>query len=418
MKKLIGYALVLGLISACGSSYEKESRLLVKHLRVVFTEAPATHAIVSWTATAPTTLNEIYYGEAPISPSSPRKEADKSGKITLRAADKAAGMTQAYYHHVELSDLKPATRYYLRVCSDGKCSEEYYFKTADPANHQISILSGGDSRMREEDEGQQEPGPHTDRRNMNLRLKALFEADSTVLALAHGADYCVTADWRYLHNWFEDWSLTTTSNKRLLPLLVSRGNHDHEIGFNECFWLGDIRNANSEGYYFYTALSDSIGLITLNTETSMAGYQLKWLRKTLANQRPVTAWLLAQYHKPAYPAVKNYEREDFVRVRTHWVPLFEAYQLDLALESDGHALKRTMPILNGAYDPNGLVYVGEGGLGVPQRKPDPSRWYFANGGKTSSAHHVWKLDFELAQLQVTAIGLAGDTLDYLQLQRR
>lgn len=418
MKKLSIWVFALLVLTACGGSYENETQLLVKHLRVVFTEAPATHAIVSWTATAPTAVNEIYYGEAPISAVSPRKEANKSGKITLRAADIAAGMTQAYYHHVELNDLKPATRYYLRVCNDGKCSEDFYFKTADPTNHNISLLSGGDSRMREEDEGTVTAGPHTDRRNMNLRLKALLEADSTVLALAHGADYCVTADWRYLHNWFEDWSMTTTSDKRLLPLLVSRGNHDHEIGFNECFWLGEISNANSEGYYFYTALSDSIGLITLNTETSMAGYQLKWLRKTLAKQRPVTAWLLAQYHKPAYPAVKNYEREDFVRVRTHWVPLFEAHQLDLALESDGHALKRTMPILNGAYHPKGLVYVGEGGLGVPQRKPAPSRWYFQNGGKTSSAHHVWKLDFDLKQLQLTAIGLAGDTLDQWQLQRR
>lgn len=417
MKKLLFWAFPF-VLAACGSSYEKESRLLVKHVRVLFTASPASHAIVSWTTTAPTGLNEIYYSEMPITPSSPRKEADKSGKITLRSADVAAGMTQAYYHHVELADLKPATKYYIRVCSDGKCSDVFYFKTADPDNHNISLLSGGDSRMREEDEGMVEPGPHTDRRNMNLRLKALFEADSNVLALAHGADYCVSADWRYLHNWFEDWSLTTTEDKRLLPLLISRGNHDHEIGFNECFWLGDISNANSEGYYFYTALSDSIGLITLNTETSMAGYQLKWLRKILAKQRPVTAWLLAQYHKPAYPAVKNYEREDFVRVRTHWVPLFEQFGLDLALESDGHALKRTMPILKGAYDPAGIVYVGEGGLGVPQRKPDPSRWYFENGGATSSAHHVWKLDFDLTQLQVTAIGLAGDTLDQLQLQRR
>ena len=224
MKKLSIWVFTLLVLTACGGSYENETQLLVKHLRVVFTEAPATHAIVSWTATAPTAVNEIYYGEAPISAVSPRKEANKSGKITLRAADIAAGMTQAYYHHVELNDLKPATRYYLRVCNDGKCSEDFYFKTADPTNHNISLLSGGDSRMREEDEGTVTAGPHTDRRNMNLRLKALLESDSTVLALAHGADYCVTADWRYLHNWFEDWSMTTTNDKRLLhsPLGLNR----------------------------------------------------------------------------------------------------------------------------------------------------------------------------------------------------
>ena len=54
----------------------------------------------------------------------------------------------------------------------------------------------------------------------------------------------------------------------------------------------------------------------------------------------------------------------------HFCPLFDKYHIDIALESDGHCMKRTAPIRHGKKDPTGIVYVGEGGLGVGQRK----RW--------------------------------------------
>ena len=68
--------------------------------------------------------------------------------------------------------------------------------------------------------------------------------------------------------------------------------------------------------------------------------------------------------------------------------LFDKYNIDIALESDGHCMKRTVPIRDSKKDPTGIIYVGEGGLKVGQRKPDGNRWYIKDGGKTGSAHHV------------------------------
>ena len=49
--------------------------------------------------------------------------------------------------------------------------------------------------------------------------------------------------------------------------------------------------------------------------------------------------------------------------------LFEKYNVDLALESDGHCIKRTVPIRNGKQD-NWVVYVGEGGLELANAAPN------------------------------------------------
>jgi len=75
------------------------------------------------------------------------------------------------------------------------------------------------------------------------------------------------------------------------------------------------------------------------------------------------------------------------------VPLFEKFNLDLVVESDGHVIKRTVPIRNEKKDPTGIVYVGEGGLGVPQRKPKSDRWYLQKPGMTGAGHHVMRVTF-------------------------
>jgi hypothetical protein len=94
----------------------------------------------------------------------------------------------------------------------------------------------------------------------------------------------------------------------------------------------------------------------------------------------------------------------------HWVPLFEQFNLDVAFESDGHTLKRTCAIRGGKPDETGVVYIGEGGLGVKQRTPDAERWYF-EGGITASANHVQKVSVTKAEMKVESIGEDGSTLD-------
>ncbi len=393
-----------------------------RHVRVIWTEQPAEHAIISWTTMSRTDANVVRYDTVSHATGARRyamsAPAVRNGEATLRAEDITEGVPRGWFHHAELKGLKPSTRYFIAVESDGVLTDERWFLTAPDDNRAFTLLSGGDSRMGGPQPRYAGRTPHVDRQEMNKRMAALFEANPNIIALAHGADWGTTADWRHLYWWFEDNELVRTSDGRLLPFIVARGNHDEGIGFNEHFWLGDITDANSFGFYYTTFLGTDVALITLNTEISVAGDQSEWLEEQLDSLRPVKRWMMAQYHRPAYPAVKDFNHFDFARVRETWSPLFDQYNLDLALESDGHALKRTMPIRGNKPSPDGVVYVGEGGLGVPQRVPDTARWFLKSPGMSASAHHVWIANIDSMSVRLQAIGMQGEILDETTLRPR
>ena len=124
-------------------------------------------------------------------------------------------------------------------------------------------------------------------------------------------------------------------------------------------------------------------LFRSNTEISLHGDQRLWLQRQLKSKRPLKKWLITNYHRPAYPAVKRPGG-----AKAAWVPLFETYQVDLAVESDGHVYKQTEPIYQDKVNrEKGVIYVGEGGLGVKQREPKENRWYLKGSGMALAVHH-------------------------------
>ncbi|HSI74678.1 MAG TPA: hypothetical protein VK957_02235 [Lunatimonas sp.] len=84
--------------------------------------------------------------------------------------------------------------------------------------------------------------------------------------------------------------------------------------------------------------------------------------------------------------------------------------MDLAAEADGHCLKRTVPIKGGKHDPDGVIYIGEGGLGVPQRETDNTRWFVQEPGMATSGHHVFVIDFKKDGLRTRAIGMENEVI--------
>jgi acid phosphatase type 7 len=375
-----------------------------RHLRVLWVENPQHEAMVSWTTDAAATDHRLLYDREPRRG---RPEAyahgaapARAGAFSLSRADVRQGTRPGHFVHVHLRDLEPDTTYHFTAVSDGERSAEFHFRTAPAEDRPIKLLFGGDSRV-----GGNEPYFHHDRRSMNRRMAALAEEHPDILALVHGGDFVQLTQWRFLEPWLTDHELTRTQDGRILPLVPVRGNHDRDIGFEETFWW-----PGQEGrYYFETAFTPRHRLVVLNSEISLGGTQRAWLAETLARARAESRWLLAAYHKPAWPSVRGFA--DAAPRRRFWVPLFEQHRIDLALESHDHALKRTVPILAEAEHPEGIVYIGDGGLGVPQRNPDPSRWYLRGDALARAAHHVHILDFTETELHGTAYGLGGEVLD-------
>jgi hypothetical protein len=279
-----------------------------------------------------------------------------------------------------------------------------HFQTAPGPDAPFSLLFGGDSRS-----------GHAARREMNAMLarlanEAVRAGRPPVVALAHGGDF--VGDGRNLAEWviwLADHENTTNADGQLLPIIPTRGNHDVGILFNEIFDFP----ADDENYYGIS-FGNQLRMVTLNTETSTAGRQQRWLDTELAAARPAHRWLVAQYHKPAFPAVKIPSG-----AYVSWVPLFEEHNVDLVCEADGHCIKRSPPIRDYKIDPTGVVYIGEGGLGVGQRTPKPGRWYLTGPhAKTGMGHHVQLLTFTADQLTCRVILLGGGVFDEVVLNPR
>ncbi len=391
------------------------------HPRIVWTENPSEHAIISWTTLFSNGSNVVHYDT--VSHLGRKKkyayhaEAIRSGKITIKAMDFTEGVPEGYYHHSELNGLKANTKYYFALESDGNYSDEYHFITAPDDDRPVKLIAGGDSRLGTEKPRYAGRTPHRDRQEINKMIARQIEKDPEILAIVQGADFGTTADWRHLYWWFEDYAFTYTIKNRILPMLVSMGNHDLQIGFFENFYLGDEINDIAFSYYYTSKITSEIALITLNTEIAITGPQYYWLEEQLALHRPQVRWLLVNYHKPSYPANKDPEDYRFKRVREAWVPLFEKYNIDLAIESDGHTLKRTVPIRDGKMHPEGITYIGEGGLGAPLREPDSTRWYIQKPGFAARAYHIWKISVKPESIIVEAIDLNENVIDSHLIKR-
>jgi len=383
----------------------------IEHQRILWIADPSTEAVVSWTTREPGETHRVFYDTEPrggkLAAYAHRADSFMDGMFTMVDED-AAWVEPGYYHHVRLQGLQPAKLYHFVIVSDERVSREYHFVTAPDEDREFAMLFGGDSRI-----GGNKPVEHNDRRKMNGRMASLLKANPRILGLIHGGDYCQTAHWRFMDAWLSDHELVITDEGRMLPIIPVRGNHDMQVGFEEAFPLPE----GAHNYYYSIPLSPKVAVVVLNTEISLGGSQRGWLDSELEKLRPQNRWLLAAYHRPAYPSVRS--PQDGAARRTHWVPLFEKHNIDLACESHDHALKRTLPIRDGEPDhENGIIYIGDGGLGVPQRKPDPERWWFGGEGFAKSIHHVHMFEFGRETLRVRAFGMDGDTLDDFRIHPR
>ena len=69
-----------------------------------------------------------------------------------------------------------------------------------------------------------------------------------------------------------------------------------------------------------------------------------------------------------------------------------------------------MPIKAEKQDPSGVVYLGEGGYGAPQRTPK-GLWYLEQPGFASKGDHHMELRVSAEKIDYKAVGMKGEVLD-------
>ncbi len=371
--------------------------------RVTWTGNTSKTATISWSTAVAGKKHQVHIGIEPhgqgIQNYENSIECQRSGVYTINAKE-AKDTNPAFYHHCRLTDLKPGTKYYFVLDSDGELSRQFYFITSSESGD-FKLIAGGDSRS-----------GHIDRVRMNLRIAKIFVENPSVSAFCHGGDFINRGrNWREWRLWLSHNELTTLSDGRVLPIIPTKGNHDGGPLFFEVFDLVSTSEKN-RSYWHTTQLTKDVNIVTLDTNFSANGPQNEWLEQQLKMLRPQSKYLLTNYHRPLYPAVKKPTSHASV-----FIPTFEKYDVDLALESDGHCIKRTAPIRDGKIDPTGVVYIGEGGLGVGQRQPHRDHWYLT-GGHVGMGHHVYLLDFSSDYLKGATIMIDGKVTDSFELKPR
>lgn len=323
----------------------------VEFVRAMFRNETANSITIAWNQKSGKNP-EFYYNNQ-----DPSSNAIIKAEITKKNHSK---MMNNYF--VRLENLKPACRYYFYIKDSEGISKSYHFSTISNKNDvTISFIAGGDSRDNRE--------VRSKGNLMVAKLRAdvvLFNGDFTAVDIPN--------QWK---DWFEDWEKSISSDGRITPLIVTRGNHEHT---NKV--LVDLFDVPNKKVYYNTVFGgDLLNLVSLNSEILKIFGQKKFLKKTLKTHEN-HIWQIAQYHRPIRPHV-SYKKEMETEYK-NFVPFFEKYKnLRLCLENDSHTCKVTWPIVSSKAegssecfirdDKNGIVYAGEGCWGAPQRAADDKK---------------------------------------------
>ncbi len=278
-------------------------------------------------------------------------------------------------HHffASFTNLKPNTKYVLKIVDNNSKSKLMWFKTLPYSDSsRLSVIAGGDSRTR-----------RRVRRKANLMVARLqpdfviFDGDFTT--------FDTGSEWK---KWLKDWQLTIY-NGRLIPIMVVQGNHEDTRDVEVVFDLP----TQTKAYYSVTVGKNFLHLIALNTQTQIPGKQTQWFEQDLKQNAGAT-WTIVAYHKPMRPHYSKKKRGD--KQYKYWAPLIYKYHVALVLEGDTHLHKITYAIKpdSTGYQgfvkaPDGTVYTGEGSWGAPLRPADDIKPWTYDAASIDQFKWLW-----------------------------
>ena len=299
-------------------------------------------------------------------------------------------------HVVELTGLVPGAKYRFQL---GKDSAVFKFRTMprDLTKKKVRFIVGGDTYGRKEWKFWEKESSYYD----VLKKTNKQAAEMSPMFVVIGGDFTYSdgdsVRVKRWHKWLKAWKkYMVTPDNLLIPLVPVIGNHEVVNNKNKKDWYKPDKPPSpaDQAPYFYSLFikPDSLSYRVLNFRNYMSlilldsghtyfvNEQVEWLAKTLKKRQEVS-YKFAAYHVPAYPSARDLDDEISTRIRTHWVPLFECFGLDVAFEHHDHTYKRTHPILTRARcNSTGVVYLGDGAWGK-LRNPKQDRWYLARAEK-------------------------------------
>lgn len=304
-------------------------------------------------------------------------------------------------HKVSLDSLNPGTEYFFRI---GENPKVYSFKTApDTLDEPLRFVIGGDV--------------YANTKLFRRMSQTVMENDPHFAVLGGDIAYALTIHpfrSSVLRRWLaflKDWKETMISPEgKIVPFVIVPGNHDIAPDKYDIFF--SLFAFPQKQLYRTLDFGSYLTLFLLDTGHfhPIEGRQTLWLEKALSSSSSIP-YRFAIYHEAAYPSFYPYHGLIPKKIRTLWTPLFEKYNLLAAFENHNHAFKRTHPIKANQIDPQGVIYLGDGGWGaIPRRTND--LWYLA---KRSRKNSVLLIELTAQKATIRALDLLNHPLDEISL---
>ena len=285
---------------------------------------------------------------------------------TVTYRDAASG-TEVVIHHARLDQLRPDTEYGYAALHEGTTPIPGFFRTAPRGRAPFTFTSFGD-------QGTPTMGKlSASGAWVNDNLGSPAGAD-TVTGIERIAPlfHLVNGDLCYanistdrIRTW-SDWFLNNSRSARFRPWMPAAGNHENELGNGpigygayQSYFAVPSNNGDSETlglWYAFTA--GSVRVISLNNDdvcyqdggnSYVRGYsggaQKRWLERELATARADenVDWVVVVMHQVVISTADRFNGADR-GIREEWVPLFDAYGVDLVVCGHEHHYERSHPI--------------------------------------------------------------------------
>lgn len=350
-----------------------------RHL--AFGADPSSQFRVVWQTPVAVQRPFLRYGKSPLSLSH-KIDADTRALHTPALYAGSVAVDQ-FYHHVALDHLEPETTYFYGVGHSG-------FDPADVQN--LGTLGTFTTGPRSARHGGGTPAPFTFTAfgDQGVSYHALGN-DSVILAQnpafhLHAGDIAygdpagqglIADDTQYDARTWDSFLFQTEAVAKTVPWMVGVGNHDMEAWYSPNGYGGDVARfafiangpdpVNAPGIYSFVYGNTAVISLDPNDVSYeipanfgiTGGKQTRWFEQQLQafRGRSDIDFVVVFFHHCAFSTTNQHASDG--GVRDQWVPLFEAYKVDLVINGHNHVYERTDAILGGTVKkalPAGAVH--------------------------------------------------------------
>ncbi len=288
-------------------------------------------------------------------------------------------------HEMTLTDLTPDTKYYYTVTSNNVTSATYTFSTAPETVRPFRFAAYGDIQRETSVHGEVVQGILGNTPEFVIHTGDMVN---------NGRDY---DEWGPIFfNQAQDLICNT-------PFMPARGNHEYwgsgQVWFEDFFSL-----ANNEEWYAYTYSNARFIVLNTNVDYTDTSDQYAWLTAELVSSEYTNAaWQFVYFHHPPFTSSRHTDDEG---VKTHLVPLFDEYDVDMVFSGHSHLYER--------YFYNDVYYfvIGGGGQTLDPLYPDTEEPIWEEG---ESVYHYCVLDVSDNNCNFVAKRIDGSVIDQVQL---